>query len=205
MKRVGLGLLFLLISHLRAQSQFLGGIFSQGATEIANNEAQIVAPGLLAATANAGYSIVENGLTVIGQIHGAEFGLHQAYFASLSAVNPAVAGMPEVQDCLAIEQDLVTGLSAALGRWRRSGALTADELAMADGVYQRLCQRGSEELAELRDLLTEGRLVIGDAERMERVRAVDQEVKREWLFGRRFAAEAEVLIGGRVAEKAGLR
>ena len=201
MKRLALGvLLALLCGWVRAQP--LGGIFSQGATEIANNEAQIAALGLLAATANAGYSIVENGLTDIGLVHGAEYGLHQAYFTGLSAVNPAVAGMPEVQDCLAIEQDLVTGLSAALGRWRASGALTADELNMADGVYQHLCQLGSAELAELQDLLTDGRLAMGDADRMERVREVDEEVRKEWTFGRRWAADMEGLVGERVAEKA---
>jgi hypothetical protein len=200
-KRVGLGLLLACSFSYTDYAQSLGGIFSQGASGLAQTETQIFALQLLNSTTDAGYNIVENGLTNIDQIHGAEFGLHQAYFSSFSTVNPAVAAMPEVQDIIQTEQSLVTDLSTAIQRWHPSGPLTADGLSMAEQVYERLCQLGAAELGELQNLLTDAKLVLGDAERMGRVRALDAEVRREWVFAAKFGSQADLLIQMRIHER----
>jgi hypothetical protein len=201
---VGLGLLLACSFSYTDYAQSLGEIFSQGASELSLNGAQIAAFQLLGSATDAGYNIIENGLAGIGQIHGTEFGLHQAYFTRLSAVSPVVAAMPEVPDILRTEQDPVSGLSAAIQRRRASGLLTPGELDMAGKVYERLCQLGTDELAELQDLLTNGKLTMGDAARMKRVRAIDAKVREQWRAGKELAGEVEGLMGERKQEKAEL-
>ena len=59
---------------------------------------QIVALKALIATAQKGYQIAEDGLHSIRDIKNGEFNLHSAYYASLTAVNPAVKNMPQTGD-----------------------------------------------------------------------------------------------------------
>jgi hypothetical protein len=89
--------------------------------------------------ARRGYTIVETGLKDIGNIHGAEYALHEAYFGSLAAVNPKIAAMPEVEEIIQL--------------------------------------RGN--VSELADVLTPGKLVMTDGERMARILALDAEARRK--------------------------
>lgn len=61
---------------------------------------QIAALNAYAAVAAEGYRIVENGWHGVAVIRQGEWNLHQAYYGSLLAVNPAVRGMPEVADII---------------------------------------------------------------------------------------------------------
>jgi hypothetical protein len=198
MKRVGIGIALLLMVGC-VQAQFLGGIFDQGATEVRQNEEQIAAFQVLGSTEDDGYAIEEDGLTDIGTIHGAEFGLHQAYFGNLSAVNPAIAGMPEIMDIVDVETQVVNRFSAGVRRWQSSGILTAAELGYVEQVESNVCGLGSEALNNLQVLLTPGRLTMTDAERMERVRAIDAAVKEQAEFTQQFCARTDLLISQRLA------
>lgn len=104
----------------RADGQVLGGIFNQGATELKEYGQQIAALAVMIGKLEKGYQIIEGGEDSIGTSAAAEYGLHQTYFASLTAVNPAVAEMPDVEDILAMESAMVNGMGAAVKRWAAS-------------------------------------------------------------------------------------
>jgi hypothetical protein len=167
MRAVFFGIMMILVGT--ARGQFLGGIFEQGATELREYGQQIVALALLIDRSEKGYRIVEGGLADIGGVTGAEYGLHQTYFGSLAAVNPAVAQMPEVSEILAMEAGIVSGMALAVKRWRASGRLTVGEMGVAGEVYAGVCRGGEEILGELREALSDGELVMGDGQRMGRV------------------------------------
>lgn len=178
-------------------AQSLGGIFSGGSDALSANAAQIAALQALEELLQQGYATVEGGLDSIGRVHGAEFALHQAHFTSLSTVNPAVVGMPEISDILSREQAIVVGFGAAIGRWRASGGLTASEMSMAEGVYEKVCEMGAQELSELEEVLADGRLVMTDGEREGRVRRIDGNVREEFLFMKQFSRQVELLLANR--------
>jgi len=196
MKRVGIGIV-LLLGIGQARAQFLGGIFSQGATELKNNAAQIAVLQALGATSQEDYAALENGLTDIGTIHGAEYALHQGYFASLVAVNASVAGMPEVADIMTAVPAGLGSLSAAIGRWSLKGGMTSGELAAVTGLDSSFGSLGLSELQALQVVLTAGQLTMSDAERMARVRALDRAVREQYVFIQQTCAEGDLLVAQR--------
>ena len=227
MKRVGIGIV-LLLEMVCTRAQSLGGIFSQGTTELNDNTTQILVLQELGATDEQDYAGLEDGLTGMGQIHGAEYALHRDYFGSLSAVNPTVAGMPEVADIVQTVPAGLGDLAAAIGRWGGSGGMTATsgqsggnggmttgELAGAIGLPpggggmttaelgalvsldSSLSRLGASELAALQVVLTAGQLVMTDAERMARVRAIDRAVREQYLFILQTCGEGDLLVARR--------
>lgn len=196
MKRVGMGLL-LVVSCEWTRAQFLGGIFSQGATELKNNAAQIVALQALDATSQAGYEGLEDGLDDIGDIHGAEYNLHQEYFASLKTVNPQITGMPEIKAIRSVAPALSPTLTTAIDNWTRSGKLTAGELAAMTALDTSLDELASTELAFLQTLLTAGELTMSDADRVQAIRTIDEAVHAQYKFLMQVCADGDLLVANR--------
>jgi len=186
-----------------AFAQSLDGIFEQGAEELKEYGQQLGALSVFAGLQEQGYQIQETGLASIGGITGDEYGLHQAYFGSLAAVNPAVAGMPEVGDILAVEGSMARGMAAGFQRWKASGWLTAADLLYIDQVYSQVCSVGSEGLQELQVVLTADSLTMTDDERMRQIVALDQEMKEWDAAVERFEVGVEVLVRGRKEEEGG--
>jgi len=180
-----------------ALAQSLDGIFGQGAEELKEYGQQVAALNLLAGLEGQGYQIQETGLASIGGITSDEYGWHQAYFGSLAAVNPAVAGMPEVGEILAVEGSMVRGMAAGLKRWKASGWLTASELGYFGQVYSQVCTVGSAGLQELQVVLTADSFTMTDEERIRRVVALDKEMKEWDAAVERFEMGVEVLVRGR--------
>jgi len=199
--KVGVGMLSVLLFGVvvGARAQVLGVFFSQGATELKDYGAQIAALQRLITGTEKGYQIMGAGLDSIGSINGAEFGLHQAYFSSLAAVNPAVARMPEVQEIVTLQAAMLHGFGAAVQRWRQGGGLTAREMGTIEDVYANLCALGSQQVGELQDLLTQGKGTMTDDQRMGRVGAIDEVVKEQYVFVQVYTAR----VGGFVGERAG--
>jgi hypothetical protein len=74
-------------------------------------------------TVEQGYRLVTGGLQTIGQITNGEFQLHQAYFGSLSGVNPALDNDPKLTALRNLQATLVQQINAALDYWRKQSSL----------------------------------------------------------------------------------
>ena len=197
MKRVGIGLALLVVAVGQVKAQFLGGIFSQGATELKNSTAQLAILEALSGSTDEGYAIIEDGLTNTATIHGAEYGLHQTYFASLDVVNPAVAGMPEVTDVVNLAGWIGNGFPAAVDRWRVSGRLTTAEQGYVGQVAVGSCQLATSILGQLKELLTAGASSMTDADRIRRVTLLDSTAREEYGFMQDFIAGGDRLVAER--------
>jgi hypothetical protein len=179
LKRVGIGLALVVMAVGEVRAQFLGGIFSQGATELKNSTAELAVLEALSGSTDEGYAIFQDGLTNAATIHGAEYGLHQGYFGSLTAVNPAVAGLPEVQEIIALASWIGGVFPAAIDRWQAGGRLSAAELEVAGQVSTKISGQLSSELGELTGLVTDGMATMGDAQRIGRIRSLDRTVREQ--------------------------
>jgi hypothetical protein len=178
MKRVGIGLALVVMAVGEVRAQFLGGIFSQGATEVKNSTAELAILEALSGSTDEGYAIFEDGLTNVVTIHGTEYGLHERYFASLGAVNPAVASLPEVHEIAELVGWIGTVFPPAIDRWQASGRLTAVELGVASDFNENVDGQVVAELGELTGLLTTGGATMTDAERIDRIRAIDVAIRQ---------------------------
>jgi len=196
-KRVWIGLALLVIELGGLKAQFLGGIFSQGSTELKNSTTQLALLAAMDGSTAECYSIFLDGLTNTATIHGTEYGLHQIYFASLQAVNPAVAGMPEVQEIIDLASSMGLGFPAALDRWRASGRLTATELDQVSQAAVGSAQRVSAMLDELKTCLTAGESSMTDADRLRRVKLVAGAVHNEYGFVMDFTSGGDRLVAER--------
>ena len=190
----GVLVLVVMTCALTARGQVLGGIFNQGATELKEYAKQIAALQLLIDRSETGYEIEETGLDSVGNITGAEYGLHQDYFGSLGVVKPAVAGMPELGEILAMEGELVRGFSAAMGRWRASGRLTASEMEVCAEVYAEVVAELGELEGELQAVVADGVLVMGDNNRVNRVRQLNREMVEEYHTVGEYVMSTDLIV-----------
>lgn len=119
-----------LVVAQRGRGQALGGFFEQGATELKEYAEQIAALKVYEGKLKQGYAIVKSGLKGIGNIHGMEYSLHQAYFGNLTAVNPTIAGMAEVGEIIRLQ--VLVGTSGKDDLRALSDVLTPGKLTMTD-------------------------------------------------------------------------
>jgi hypothetical protein len=193
-----LGLAVVLVG--RCEAQFLGGIFNQGATQLQEYEQQIAALQLYIGKLEKGYKIVETGLADIKAINQGEFNLHQAFFSSLAAVNPKISNMAEVAEILALQVEIVEGFSGAIKRWQSGGRLSSGELGFIGQVYSTVCRAGLDDLQDLLNLTTPGKLTMPDDQRILRIQALDGDMKQQYVFSQQFSARTDMLVGQRQAE-----
>jgi hypothetical protein len=130
MKSCFLIVLIVMSAATVGRGQLLGGFFDQGASELKDYAAQIAALELYIHKAQQGYRILESGLAGIGNIHQAEYDLHQSYFGSLAAVNPKITAMPEVAEIVKLQP--AVGAAGQADLVELTKLLTPGKLTMSD-------------------------------------------------------------------------
>jgi hypothetical protein len=139
MKTCFLILLVVVSAATGGRAQLLGGFFDQGATELKDYAAQIAALQLYIHKAQQGYRILESGLAGIGNIHQAEYDLHQAYFGGLAAVNPKITAMPEIAEIVKLQP--AVGAAGQADIVELTDVLTPGKLTMSDDQrFQRILE-----------------------------------------------------------------
>jgi hypothetical protein len=181
--------LLLLMKVGRAQ---LPGLPGMGGSGLAASLGQIAELQALISLTEDGYTISEDGLAAAGAITGKEFDLHQTHLDGLAAVNPWVAGMTEVRETLAYDSAVLTGLSAAIERWKGRIGFSARELELAGSLYSSLTGRVEEDVGELRELLTPDSLVLSDSERMHRVLRLYESALQRWGFVQKYCVQMDL-------------
>jgi hypothetical protein len=175
------------------QSQVLA-IFEQGAEELKEYGQQIAALELLLTGQQKGYQIIESGLSSIGSITGDEYSLHQNYYGSLGAVNPAIAQTSQIAECLSVESTMLTALSTAIQRWRSSKYLTTGDLSYINQMTEILTNAASTQLKCLRLLVADDGLMMTDNERIQQVNTVYQQLTSIISLSRVFISSTDILV-----------
>ncbi len=194
-------LVLLVTGWMRSRAQFLGGFFNQGATQVQLDVQQLAALQAYTGELESGYRIVENGISDMGLEKGGEYSLHQGYFASLAAVNPSVAGMPQVQEILTVEEAIMTGFSASLDRWRSGGGFISEELEALTDLYAAISQKGQQVVKTLTDLVSAGQLTMTDDQRIAGIRRLHAETKQEYGQVQDIVGRTDLLVQQRQAER----
>lgn len=178
----------------------VGMIFNQKNTQIKLYLQQIAALGTFCLQLKSGYKTVSGGLKNIADAKNGEYGLHSAYFSSLSNVSPAVAGDPHIKAIMQYAQDIQTTFNSTIGTCTSSGQLTGDETGYLKQVSNNVIKKCNADLDELSVVTTPGKVKMTDDERLKRIAAIYADMSGNYSFTRSFCSQWRLLVVNRAKE-----
>jgi hypothetical protein len=155
--------------------------------------------------AKKGYSIVQQGLTTIGDIKKGDLDLHSLFFSTLKGVNPAIRNSGKVADILAMQVQILFGSASTVQKFGSSGSFSATDLKYLSAVYSNLKELTLTDIDELTGLLTDNNWQMSDDERISRIDQLYSLVVEKYTFFRSFSSRVSLQGQYRAREKAGLQ
>jgi hypothetical protein len=183
----GLLLLLLLVSNVQAQT--FDEWFNQKKTLIKYLTQQIAALQASETSLKQGYNMMKSEWGAIGNFKNGEFGLHQSYYNSLSAVNPQVKNSVNLTTIQADQQSIISQFNAI----NNLAGLTAPEQSYIQSVQQNIITQCGKDLDDLQAVLAPGELVMSDDERIKRINQITAAVKDKYVFTCSFANQVRLL------------
>jgi hypothetical protein len=177
------------LSFQPAGAQTFAEWFSQKKTLIKYLTRQLVALESLESDVQKGYKIATGGLGNIGGITGAEYQLHQGYFASLKAVNPAVKNDPDLAGISSYAQ----AISNDLGSLNNLNGLDNDTKTYIRQVSDKVLQDCNADLSALKPLVSGGQIQVTDQERIAKLHDIYERMKDGYVFTRYFCNAVKVM------------
>ncbi|WP_293299820.1 TerB family tellurite resistance protein [Pedobacter sp. UBA4863] len=148
-----------------------------------------------------GYQVVSSGYGSINDISQGNFSLHQAFMDGLMQVSPAVRRYRKVADIVNYQLILVREYKRAYEGFRQVNVFRPSELQYLGGVYNNLLKRSLNNMEELTNVVTAGKLRMSDD---ERIRAIDRlylDMRDKLQFLRSFNNSTSVLASQRRHEQ----
>ncbi len=118
-----------------------------------------------------GYQIYQQGYGSISQLSKGNFDLHSVYLNGLLSINSAVKNYGRVAEIVTQQASLISEYKSAYKQFKQSGSFSASELSYMSNVYAQLVNQSLQNLDDLTNVLTAGKLRMSDDERM---RAIDR-------------------------------
>jgi hypothetical protein len=147
-----------------------------------------------------GYETLRNGYTRVRDIARANFSLHQLFLDGLWKLSPAVSGDPRIADILNTEYLIVAGYKAASSRLSSSHAFTAQELGYIINTWSALLHRSVQAVEELTMLLTDRQLQMSDAQRLQAIDRIHNDIRGQYGFMQQFNNGLSIQIAQRQKE-----
>src|ERR1700743_1736937 len=117
---------------------------------------------------------MKTGCQIYQQVYGSisslskgNFDLHNVYLTGLLAVSPAVRNYGRVADILLMQASLIRQYKTQSSLFRQSGSFSVAELSYMSDVYTRLVSNTLDDVEELTNIITTGKLRMSDAERIK--------------------------------------
>jgi hypothetical protein len=119
-----------------------------------------------------GYQIYQQGYSSISQLSKGNFNLHSVYLNGLLSITPAVRNYGRVPEIISQQASLISEYKSAYKRFKGSGAFSAGELNYMGNVYSQLISQSLQNLDELTNVLTAGKLRMSDEERIKAINRI---------------------------------
>jgi hypothetical protein len=176
-----------------AKAQTFDEWFNQKKTQIKYLTQQIAALNAFERSVKQGYDIAKNEWASIGSFKNSEFGLHQNYYNSLSQVNPLVKNSVDLTGIQTERRSIISQFNAL----NNLTGLSAVEQRYIQSVGQNLVAEFDKDMDELQTVLTPGKLVMTDDERIERINKVSASMKDKYVFACAFCTQVKILAAQR--------
>jgi hypothetical protein len=118
-----------------------------------------------------GYEIYQQGYGTLSNLSKGNFNLHNVYLTGLMAVHPSVQNDGRVAEIIGQQSSMISEYKKNLSRFRQSGTFSIKELDYFNNVYNQLIKQSGQNLDELGNIVTGGKLRMSDDDRL---RAIDR-------------------------------
>lgn len=180
MKRRIIILLIGILFCLTSQSQTWSEWFNQKKTQRKYLLQQIAKLKVYLEYARKGYSIAQEGLTLIGDIKNGDFNLHRFFFDRLKQVSPVVKKYSKVGDIISMQQKMLKAYQSQFPQLRESTLFTSAETDYITSVYSGLFDALATDIESLTNILTNGEYEMHDNERLKRIDELHLAVTRKY-------------------------
>ncbi len=119
-----------------------------------------------------GYQIYQQGYSSISQLSKGNFNLHSVYLNGLLSITPVVRNYGRVSEIISQQASLISEYKSAYSRFKQSGAFSAGELNYMGSVYSQLVSQSLQNLDELTNVMTAGKLRMSDEERIKAINRI---------------------------------
>lgn len=143
--------------------------------------------------AQKGYSAVKKGLNTIGDFKRGEFNLHSDYFNSLTTVNPKIKKYERVAEIIVLQMKIMKTYKSLHQKIRQGDLFHGDEVDYIKRVFERLIKNCDNNLDELFNIITDGKLEMKDSERMARIDMIYSDILDMYTFSESFSKETKIL------------
>lgn len=126
-----------------------------------------------------GYTTLENGCNSVRDAAKGNFDLHKNYLDGLLVVNAAVKQSPAVRQIAVLQADSEKMYVTAIRQYLSSGVFSSLELNSLHDKYIVSSQKMDEDLALLAQVTSSGKLRMNDAERLEIINTVSEDVAKQ--------------------------
>lgn len=147
-----------------------------------------------------GYEIVSNGYNSVKGVAQGNYSLHQAFLDGLMVVSPTVRKYPHVIDIINDQATLVSEYKSAYNSFRQDKYFSPDEIGYMMDVYNNLVSRSLQNIDELSMVMTDNKLRMSDAERLQAIDRVYTAGREELTFLRQFNEQTENIAIARAKE-----
>lgn len=193
--------LILLISHsIKSDAQTWAEWMRQKKTQRKYLIQQIAALQVYFEYGKQGYDIADRGLGFIRSRKNGEYKLHQDYFTSLQAVNPAIKNWQKVVSIIVGQLQILKLTKEALNNSIDNGQLTSSEIASCRNTIDNLLSDCLNVVEELVNLISPTEHQMKDNERIQRIEALYAEMQDQKTFAMSFCGDMELLTTRRMIE-----
>lgn len=145
-----------------------------------------------------GYQIVFKGYNTIKDLSQGNFSLHNTFLNGLLVVNPTVKKYYRIADIVSIQASIVKQYKNALKDFKKAKSLNPQEIQYIEKVFSNLFDRSIENMDELVLVITANKLRMNDAERLESIDRIYNQMSDKLQFLRSFNKKGFLLIKQRV-------
>jgi hypothetical protein len=131
-----------------------------------------------------GYAIVNDGLTIVGDIKSSDFWQHAGYFDRLKKVNPATKKYVGIDNIATTYRQIIATCKHFYSKFKTSGDFPPVELEYINRVFNAILDDIDADYKELATVLSDDAYAMTDPERIKRIELLKEslEDKQEFLL-----------------------
>jgi len=133
-------------------------------------------------TMKKGFDIVSKGYGTVKDLSEGNFKLHKAFLDGLLEVSPTVKKYHKIPEVVSMQLALVRQTGSALKTLTREGSFSLKDMNYVRSVYSNLQNQSLQNLEELINVTTAGKLRMSDEDRLRSIDRIHQDMREKMDF-----------------------